>query len=160
MMQSKASEGEIENGEAACDRAGVASAALSRPQEKALQELVGGLGVKAAAVAAGVHRGTLHRWLLEDANFAAAYHAQREQLRENARMRLMAISDRAVDAIMDAVEKGDTRCALALLKGLGLLSKISPGSTNPEEIAREREVERKNREGKLAMEESMAGLGV
>jgi hypothetical protein len=40
-------------------------------QERALQQLAAGTGVKETARVVGVHRRTVHRWLAADPNFAA-----------------------------------------------------------------------------------------
>ena len=110
-------------------------ATLTRSQERAMFELMNGLGAMAAAVAGGVHRATVHRWLRDDPAFIAVYRMRQADLRENARGRLVALADRAMDAVHDSVEKGDTRTALAVLKGLGLLTPSAPGPIDKDTVA-------------------------
>lgn len=54
-------------------------------------------------------------------DFQAALHRGRREHHASLRARLERIAERAVEALYAAIEAGDARVALALLKGLGLL---------------------------------------
>jgi hypothetical protein len=116
---------------------------LSEAQERVLVELTLGKSISAAASAAGVHRGTVHRWMTDDPLFAGAYHGWQSETRGSAQARFLAMSDVAVENVCDALRKGDTRTSLVVLKGLGLLAAVKPGPTDVEELARERELEKR-----------------
>ena len=67
-------------------------------------------------------RTSVHRWLREDFAFQAAYNRLRRELQRELEARL----DRAVQAaaatVCAAVEAGDLRASLAVLRGSGVLS--------------------------------------
>jgi hypothetical protein len=60
------------------------NAALSGPQLTAMEGILSGQSITAAAEAAGVDRGTVHRWLRDDPDFRAAYHERRADLSKDA----------------------------------------------------------------------------
>ena len=60
---------------------------ISAEQEQAIGLLGAGKSVAEAAEVMGVSRGTVHRWLREDAEFVAAYNAWRREVGRAARMR-------------------------------------------------------------------------
>jgi len=133
-------------------------AKLTAKQEAALVRLAEGKSVVDSAKAAGVGRATLFRWLKNDPVFVAAYNAWKQEAMETARARLVALAGEAVTAVGGALEKGDVRTALTVLKALGLISQPKTGPTSVEEVKREQEVERKNREGALVRREMVAGF--
>jgi hypothetical protein len=132
---------------------------LSREQEAALAAIAAGKSAVAAAIDAGVHRGTLYRWLKDDPSFSAAYHTWQSERRESARARLMALTDDAVTVVTKAIDKEDTRTALTILKSLGVLTSITPGSTDEEVHKRERELAARRKEQELSTAETMASIG-
>ena len=105
-----------------------------------------------AAKGAGVGRRTLQRWMHEDAEFQAAYNAWQRDTAAAARGSILALSEPAVRAIAGALEKGDSRPARAVLKGLGLLKPVTPGSSDVEGVKKEREIEMKREETRLSHE--------
>jgi len=111
--------------------------ALSPSQEKALAVLLTGKPVTDAAAAAGVDRTTVHRWLKEDFGFQAALNRARRELREAMTAKLMALAEKAAEAVERSIDEGDGKTALALLKGLGLLTGEPPkvGSDDPQDLA-------------------------
>jgi len=133
---------------------------LSREQEAALAAIAAGKSAAAAAIDAGVHQGTLYRWLKEDPSFSAAYHTWQNECRESARGRLMALTDNAVSAVSNAIDKQDIRTALTILKGLGVLTPVTPGSTDAQEHKRERELAQRNKENQLSLDEAIASTGM
>lgn len=112
-------------------------AALTDAQVLALDALLAGATVADAAAAAGVDRSTLWRWRTEVAAFEAALNAGRAQLREAYQGRLYALADRAVATVEAAVQGGDVKAALAVLKGLELLARVPIGATDPEVVQRQ-----------------------
>ena len=109
---------------------------LTATQVVALEALASGATVTAAAAGAGVNRVTVHRWLRDDFCFQAALNRARRDLREAAMTRLLNLGDLAAGAVQEAVEHGDVRVAVAVLKGLGLLSEkaIEIGSCDPKKL--------------------------
>jgi hypothetical protein len=109
---------------------------LTATQIVALEALASGWTVTAAAGEAGVNRVTVHRWLRDDFHFQAALNRARRDLREAAMTRLLNLGDLAAGAVQEAVEHGDVRVAVAVLKGLGLLSEkaIKIGSCDPKKL--------------------------
>jgi hypothetical protein len=110
--------------------------ALSPSQETVLTVLLTGKSVTDAATAAGVDRTTVHRWLKEDFGFQAAFNRARRELREALTAKLMALAEKATEAVEKSIAEGDGKTALALLKGLGLLPGELPtiGSDEPQDL--------------------------
>jgi transposase-like protein len=121
----------------------LAGEAMPRQQQIAMEKLASGETIVDAAQAAGVTRMTLHRWLKQDARFAAAYNAWQQEAVATARGRLLALSDQAVTTVANSVKAGDTRAALLVLKAMGAMDRPTPGPTDPEGVLREQELERK-----------------
>jgi hypothetical protein len=111
--------------------------ALTPSQEKALSALLVGKSVTDAAAAAEVDRTTVHRWLKDDFGFRAAFNRERHRLREAMQSRLMTLAEKAAECVERSLADGDGKTALALLKGLGLLSGELPpvGSDDPADLA-------------------------
>jgi hypothetical protein len=62
--------------------------ALTAKQERALDHLLAGETITAAAKAVNADPSTLHRWLREDPQFQATYNQRRRQLQEAHQTRL------------------------------------------------------------------------
>jgi hypothetical protein len=109
---------------------------LTTPQLAALTALLAGRSVTAAAAQAAVSRSTLHRWLRNDWAFQAAYNRSKRELLETAQARLLELADAAITTVQDAISNGNSRAALAVLRGLGLLSSrpLKAGLEDPEEL--------------------------
>ncbi|MCP4444637.1 MAG: hypothetical protein GY811_04730 [Myxococcales bacterium] len=123
---------------------------LSAMQSRALHLLVGGMSVSKAAEEVGVDRSTLHRWLRDDWAFKAAVNGARIELQRAVQLRLAQVASSATEVVATAIDNGDVRAAIAVLKGLGALSGglEEPGSDRPGVLAEEaqlREAERKER---------------
>jgi predicted DNA-binding protein YlxM (UPF0122 family) len=106
------------------DDAGAAqlSVALSPKQRVVLEALMlPDASVPAAAEKAGVHRGTVNRWLLRDEHFIAAFNARTLEMVSVGHARMLALVPKALVTIEDAIESGDARIAMQLLKS-GVLS--------------------------------------
>jgi predicted transcriptional regulator len=126
---------------------------LPAEQQTALELLVSGKSVAETARLAGVGRATVFRWLKNDPEFGAAYNQWHEQLREGCQSRLMKLTEKATDALEKALEAGDARAALQLLKGMGMIKERKVGPTEPEEAERVLRMEQKKRKKRLNWEE-------
>jgi transposase-like protein len=129
---------------------------LAAPQQATLELLLMGKSIAETARTAGVSRMTIHRWLKHDPVFRATYNQWHEQLQESCRSRLQSMTDKAADALEKALEAGDARAALQLLKGMGMIKERTPGPTDSEEIRNRNEIEREKR--KIALKRDRAGL--
>ena len=118
---------------------------LSSSQETALRGLLSGETVSAAAKTANVNRSTVHRWL-KDPDFLAALNSYRSELRDTQHHRLARLASKAIDVVEQALEDGDIRAALALLRGSGLLpGQVPPtGPTNADQIRHDQAEEKMN----------------
>jgi hypothetical protein len=112
---------------------------LTPAHEKALAALLEGKTILEAAATADVNRATLHRWLKDDLEFQAAYNRGRRELHDTMQARLLGMAGKAAGTVEKAIQDGDVKAALALLKGLGLLSGDSPkiGSGDPADLESE-----------------------
>ncbi len=108
---------------------------LTSTQEKALQAMLSGETVTAAAKTAKVNRTTVHRWL-NDPDFLAVRNSYRSELRDTQHHRLARLASKAIEVVEQALEDGDIRTALAVLRGIGLLAGQAPqtGPTNADQI--------------------------
>ncbi len=120
------------------------AAGLTPRQQRVLEHLLAGETVTSAAKAGKVDRTTAHRWLREDYAFQAAYNRGRRELQEALQTRLLSLAEKAARTVEGAVEGGDSRAALAVLKGLGLLNGEPPeiGSDDPEDLEEEEQKQR------------------
>jgi len=82
---------------------------LSPQQTRVLAEISVGKSITAAAASAGVNRMTIYRWQRNDANYRAALNAWRRQTADSVRHRLLAMADRAVAAISNALSDADAQ---------------------------------------------------
>ena len=105
---------------------------------------------------AGVHRGTLHRWLSEDAAFRSAYSRWKTEMRESATARLLSLTQAAVRTLGVAIQGGDARAAFQLLKEMQILAAPVTGSHDPQECQRWVQVEQMSREATLLESENAA----
>ncbi len=121
--------------------------ALRADQQVALESLLTGKSIAETARSAGVSRVAIYRWLKQDAAFQAAYNQWHDQLQESCRSRLQALTDKATDALEKALEAGDARTAMQLLKGMGMIKERASGPTDVEEV-----------EHSLAVKEKRKGL--
>ncbi len=94
---------------------------LSAAEMTAIQHLMSGTSVTAAAEAAGVDRTTLHRWMRSKAHFREALDQNREDLQATFDARITVLVDVAIDRVKDGIWAEDSKTALAVLEKLGLL---------------------------------------
>ncbi len=93
---------------------------LSAAEMTAIQHLLSGSSVTAAAEAAGVDRTTLHRWMRRKVHFREALTRAQEELEATFALRLVTIIDTAIDRLQGGVLV-DAKIALAFLEKSGLL---------------------------------------
>jgi hypothetical protein len=115
---------------------------LTRAQLAALEGLLQGKTVTAAAEGAGVARETVHRWKRQDWAFQAALNRGQRELHEAVHARLLAVAVAASGNVASAIEHGDLRASIVLLKGLGSLAGTPPatGSEDPETLRGEAQI--------------------
>ena len=96
---------------------------------------------------AGVHRSTVHRWKT-DPTFIAEMNRVRAEARAALHERLRRLQMKAADAIESALEEGDARIGLAVLRGTGILGNPLPsiGPTDPERVERALESQARSQE--------------
>ncbi len=119
---------------------------LKPNQIKAMEALLSGKSVGGAAEEAGVSRTTLHRWLRENWEFQAALNQRQQELVSAVQAGLLTAASRATAVVSRAIDEGDLRAAIALLKGLGLLSgsgQIEVGPDDPNLVRAEAELAEK-----------------
>ena len=131
---------------------------LSQPQVKALSQLGGGATITAAAKTAGVDRTTVHRWLREDATFQAARNRLHADMRREAAARLDHLAETALSTLQNALEAGDARAAIAILKGAGMLDGQRPtiGPEEPDAVREEAALARREAEAILRTRRMLA----
>jgi uncharacterized protein YkwD len=129
--------------------------------------LISGESVAQTARAVGLSRSTLFRWLKSDPDFQAAYNQWQTDLEQSCRSRLLTLTDKAAGAVEQALEAGDARTALQLLKGMGLITPPPARPTEASEIRREADLAAKRKKiaetrqkHQLTMEASLAEVGV
>jgi transposase-like protein len=109
---------------------------LSPRQMLALKAFHSGSSLADAAKAAGVTRQTLHRWRTQYHWFFEAMEVWEEGQMVIARSRLVDMADNAVDALAHAIEDGDARAAMMVLKSLRILRTYGPLKAPHEEMRR------------------------
>jgi len=117
-----------------------------------------GQSMSEAARSAGVGRATLYRWMNEDPHFRAAHNAWQRDTVAAAHSSILALTEPAIRALAAALEAGDSKAALVILKSLGLLTPPTPGSANPEEVKKEQKIEQKRRDTDLFLADLEAGF--
>jgi AcrR family transcriptional regulator len=128
---------------------------LAADQQNAMELLVMGKTIAETARSAGVSRTTIYHWLRHDPVFQAAYNQWHDQLEEGCRSRLLTLTDKATDAIEKALENGDARAALQLLKGMGMIRHKIVGPTDAEEIRARDEIRKEKK--RIALKRDKGG---
>ena len=95
---------------------------LTVAQRTVLAELLAGATVTDAAKSARVNRTTVYKWKRKHSTFQSVLNESRAVLKQNLQDRLLQTAAQAVETVEKAIEDGDAKSALAVLKGLGLLS--------------------------------------
>ncbi len=105
---------------------------LDVDQSIALQVLMRGGTITAAAAAADVSRKTIYQWLDGAHPFRVALDLWKRDLAQCARTRLVMMTDLATSNVALALRRGDTRTAVKLLEKLGVLAPPPVGPTEKE----------------------------
>jgi len=132
---------------------------LSPKQSRVLESLLSGETVTASAESGGVVRETVHRWLKQDWRFQAALNRGTREPVEAIQARLIATAKTSASNISEAVEQGDVKASLAILKGIGALSGHLPtaGSEDPTVLREEAELSDREEQTSLMMRGLLAG---
>ena len=101
---------------------------LSVEQLNAIDILVQGKTDQETALAVGLVRETVTRWRNDNPHFAAKLNKQRQLLWGTGQDRLRSLVNKAVDTIDAALDAGDTKAAVELLKAVGLYGQVKPPS--------------------------------
>ena len=105
---------------------------LKPAQEAALEALLLGDSITGAAAAAGVDRSTIHRWKKEPEFIAAFNRARKEQVDAFA-CRLWKLSEKAFSTLETALDSGDVRAAMTVIREFGRLP-TDIGSADPAKV--------------------------
>lgn len=116
---------------------------MSTNQQAALAALRAGCSFPRAAEEAGVSRATVYRWVQRDAVFRAAYNGWQRELAESAHVRLLRLTDKAVEVVEKALDRNDEKTAVKLLKQLGIMRRRRAGSTDEQVLKLKLELKEK-----------------
>lgn len=117
-----------------------ASPDIDAQKQRAILLLLEGSTVSKTAEAVGVDRSTLHRWLREP-RFVAERNRLAKEAREACQERLRYLAGTAVEVVAQAVEAGNLKAALNLIKIVGLGNIDKPDETTDEKKIICRQVE-------------------
>ena len=98
---------------------------INAQKQRAILLLLEGATITKTAETIGVDRSTMHRWLREP-QFIAERNRRAKEAREACQERLRHLADAAVEVVGKAVESGNLKAALSLLKIVGL-GDVGPG---------------------------------
>ena len=76
----------------------------------------------------GVARETVTGWRNDNPHFAAELNKQRQLIWEANHDRLRSLAGKAVDTLETALDSGDSRIAVELMKAVGLYGQVKPPS--------------------------------
>jgi hypothetical protein len=99
---------------------------LSVEQLNAIDILVQGKTDQETARSVGVARETVTRWRNDNPYFAAELNKQRKLIWGTNQDRLRSLTTKAVDTIETALDAGDSKAAVEVLKAVGLYGQVKP----------------------------------
>ncbi|MDB5173309.1 MAG: hypothetical protein JWM97_2706 [Phycisphaerales bacterium] len=126
---------------------------LSPAKIAVLRELAAGNGVVKAAEAAGVGRRTVSHWMRNDPEFVATLNAWRNQSVRWARDQMVATLGEAAATVRQAIQNGDSKLAMQLLKLQQVVGPVEEGLESAEEIHMDRGARRRSRTSALVRRE-------
>jgi len=85
-----------------------------------------GLNDREVAESIGVGRNTVNKWRNHDEDFQAELNERRRELNEATQNRIRSLTRKALDAIEYALDRGDARIALEVLKMAGFAKLEEP----------------------------------
>ena len=119
------------------------SEGVSVAAELAIDALIGGASVTEAALAAGIRRETLSRWIHDNPIFQAALNRRRSEARQERMRGLITLITDIEASVRKALSNPETSPAVILQSGLNILPKLYAlmdeqkiGSGDPEELAK------------------------
>ena len=133
------------------------SESLSVEQSIALAALSAGQTIRGAAEQACVSRNTVTRWIQCDPVFRAAYNAWRRELTESTRATILNCAESAAAVVSKAIDNGDAKMGMALLKHLGLIAPQPVGLTDPKLIGDEIAIEHQELRHALELRANFSG---
>ena len=101
---------------------------LSIEQLNAIDILVNGKTDQETAQSVGVARETVTRWQNNNPYFAAELNKQRRSIWAASHDRLRSLAGKAVDTLEAALDAGDSRTAVEVMKAIGLYGQVKPPS--------------------------------
>lgn len=113
-------------------------------QQQALDLLLQGQSITAVSQQIDVDRSTLYRWQ-GSVDFEAERNRQLCEMRDAAQARLTRMAEKSFTVVEEAIDRGDEKTALAVLKGIGFLNGVPAqiGSADPGRILQDREASEK-----------------
>ena len=99
---------------------------MSVGQLNAIDILVQGKTDQETALAVGVTRETVTRWRNDNPHFAAELNKQRRSIWAASHDRLRSLAGKAVDTLEAALDSGDSRIAVEVMKAVGLYGQVKP----------------------------------
>lgn len=119
--------------------------------------LLAGQSITAVAQELGVSRETIHRWQRSDWTFTAALNRGKQELQQAAQSRLLSVWEKAADNLATAIENGDLKASVMLLRGMGGLSGTTPaiGLDDPLRLAENAEIAAKEAESYAALRRTL-----
>jgi DNA-binding phage protein len=125
---------EIVRVESSDDALELALEELSAGEALAMNCIMSGESMTAAAEAAGVSRQTLYQWMKRGKRLGEAVTIWKQEVATTARTRLLMMTDLATRNILEALKKGDVRVAMTLMQKLGILAPPAVGATQVEAV--------------------------
>jgi hypothetical protein len=110
---------------------------LSAGEALAMQCIMRGETMTAAAQAANVSRTALYKWLEPGKPLYEAMTVWKQDMATTARTRLLMMSEMATENIFEALAGGDAKIAMKLMEKLGILSPPPVGPTRAEMVTAE-----------------------
>jgi hypothetical protein len=106
---------------------------LSPQQETAIDLLAVGKTVTQVSAEVGVARQTVSEWLNHQPGFQAAFNQRRQELWDAVSDRLRSLLPKALDVLDQAIDRGDLKAALEILKSAMHRLQRPEGPTSAEE---------------------------
>ncbi len=119
---------------------------LSTAKMAAVEALLAGETISAAAEAARVDRVTVYRWLKADSAFQEELKRGREEMRLATFGHLQRLAVKAAACVEKALDHDDVKTAMEILKRLKVFAPGPVGLDEPSELASEAEIEAAQRQ--------------
>jgi hypothetical protein len=113
-----------------------------------------------AAKAAGVSRSSIYRWKEENAAFRVLCNRWQKEKLDECSDGMTSLLGKAVRVLEKALDNGDVRAALVVLKSMGLMKPREPGSTDLEEVEWDMALEVDRKRQRMEEMEMKARLGM